>query len=157
MNPSVALAVSPAVSQLPLLWLVAALLFTIVEILIPSFGCILVAGAALLTSVLANYLHAWELQVFVFAVAVFLSLFMLRPKLIAKIQKSAQLPSRTEVLFGKSGVVTEDIGPAGSPGRVMVEGQDWAAQSKASLPEGTAIVVESADGIVLHVRKADKK
>ena len=63
------------------------------------------------------------------------------------------MPSRTEILLGKKGQVTEWIDPVSGKGRVIVEGQDWAAKSEKSILSGQSVLVEGADGIVLQVRE----
>jgi membrane protein implicated in regulation of membrane protease activity len=86
--------------------------------------------------------------VLLIVVVLLVSARILQPRLLAK---SKGVPSRTEVLQGKTGVVTEAIDPNRGTGRVRVAGQDWAAQSHAPLPIGTFIRVKGADGIILNV------
>jgi membrane-bound serine protease (ClpP class) len=64
------------------------------------------------------------------------------------------VPSRTESLVGKDGVVTHDIEPTVGAGRVNVGGEDWAARAATPIPAGTRIRVVGADGIVLEVTSA---
>ena len=64
------------------------------------------------------------------------------------------MPSRTDTLIGREGIVTHDIDPRLGAGRVNVGGEDWAARAAAPLPVGTKIRVVGADGIVLEVTPA---
>jgi len=64
------------------------------------------------------------------------------------------VPSRTDTLIGREGVVTQDIETRVGAGRVNVGGEDWAARSTATLPAGTKIRVVAADGLVLEVTPA---
>jgi membrane-bound serine protease (ClpP class) len=64
------------------------------------------------------------------------------------------VPSRTEILIGREGVVTHDIEATIGAGRVNVGGEDWAARAAAPVRAGTRIRVVSADGIVLEVTPA---
>ena len=64
------------------------------------------------------------------------------------------VPSRTEALVGREGVVTHDIEPTVGAGRVNVGGEDWAARSADADPAGTRVRVVGADGIVLEVTPA---
>jgi membrane protein implicated in regulation of membrane protease activity len=59
--------------------------------------------------------------------------------------------SRTDALLGQRGVVTEPIDPRLGAGRVVIAGNDWAAQAEHALAANTDIVVDGADGLVLHV------
>jgi membrane protein implicated in regulation of membrane protease activity len=74
----------------------------------------------------------------------------LKPRLFSKLDAPG-VPSRTEALIGKAGIVTETVDPDIGTGRVRVLGEDWAAQSGTVLPVGTLIHVNGADGIVLNV------
>jgi membrane-bound serine protease (ClpP class) len=64
------------------------------------------------------------------------------------------VPSRTDVLIGREGVVTHDVDSRVGAGRVNVGGEDWAARSAAPIPAGTRVRVVRADGIVLEVTPA---
>jgi membrane protein implicated in regulation of membrane protease activity len=66
---------------------------------------------------------------------------------------SRGVPSRTDQLIGKEGVVTHDIDPTTGAGRVNVGGEDWAARSIERIPAGTHVRVVGADGIVLEVTR----
>jgi membrane-bound serine protease (ClpP class) len=61
------------------------------------------------------------------------------------------VPSRTEALVGREGVVTHDIETILGAGRVNVGGEDWAARALAPVTAGTRVRVVRADGIVLEV------
>ena len=78
------------------------------------------------------------------------SLFLLQPGWITKL-RSRGVPSRTEAIIGKTGVVTETVDPNVGPGRVLILGEDWAAQSKIPLQVGTLIRVTGADSIILKI------
>jgi membrane protein implicated in regulation of membrane protease activity len=78
------------------------------------------------------------------------SLRMLRPRFLSKLD-SQGVPTRTEALVGKPGIVTETVDPNLGTGRVRVLGEDWAAQSDTALPVGTLVHVDGANGIVLNV------
>lgn len=134
-------------------WLSAAMLLTIIEMLTPFFGFVLIAGAALVGAGLAGLGAGPAIQVLGFGIATLLSLALLRPRIVAKLHSSANVPSRTEALMGKIGEVTESINPSTGEGRVLVEGQDWAASADKPLPTGKKVRIESVDGIVLKVKE----
>jgi membrane-bound serine protease (ClpP class) len=89
----------------------------------------------------------------VFAVALTLSLALLRERLLARMSGRG-VPSRTEALLGRHGVVTQDVDATIGAGRVNVGGEDWAARAALPLPAGTRVRVVGADGIVLEVTPA---
>ena len=65
--------------------------------------------------------------------------------------QSRPVPSRVEKLVGQRGQVTQAIDVVLGQGRVTVAGEDWAAQSASPIAQGTEVVVEGFDGIVLQV------
>ena len=85
--------------------------------------------------------------------AVFVNLALIRPLWMKRVQGARGVPSRTEVLLGCEGMLTEDLDPEQGTGRLLIEGQDWAATSTTSLKSGDRVLVESADGLILKVSK----
>lgn len=140
-------------SQIPLIWLALAIALAVIEIMVPAFGFIFGTLAALVTAALTAVIPIpWPLQLVVFALVLILGLVLLRPRLLAKIQSQKRPDSRSEKLIGRRGQVTQAIQPGQGMGRVLVEGEDWAARSESALPEGAPIEVKDCDGIVLIVK-----
>ncbi len=136
------------------LWVGIALLFTIIELMPGPFGFILVAASALAAAAVdALGQPAWA-QVLVFAFCCLFSLTLLRSRIAHKIAEAPGVPSRTEKLIGHRGRVVEAIDPAGSRGRVEVEGTDWAADSEnnAAIAAGSEVEIVGSRGIRLIVR-----
>ena len=136
--------------SLALAWVVLAIVAAILEISIPQFGVIFVSLAAIPAALAASAGLNPVAQLAVFIVVLGLSLTLLRPRVMAKLGAQG-VPSRTEALVGREGVVTQDIETTIGAGRVNVHGQDWAARSAQPIPAGTRIRVVGADGIVLEV------
>ena len=92
-----------------------------------------------------------------FAVSSVVSMAGLRPKLMHLLQlgPGSDLRTGVDALLGKTGIVTERIGPGGLPGRVKVDGEDWrGASSDATVIEpGTPVTVIQVDGTTLMVEK----
>jgi membrane-bound serine protease (ClpP class) len=122
----------------------------IVEISIPHFGLIFVSVAALGAALTAYAGFGMSAELVVFIVLLCLSWVVLRPRLMRDLGGRG-VPSRTEPLIGREGVVTHDIEATVGAGRVNVGGEDWAARSAAPLAAGTRVRVVAADGIVLEV------
>jgi membrane protein implicated in regulation of membrane protease activity len=131
-------------------WLVLAILAAIVEVSIPHFGVVFVSAGAVAAAALAFAGAGLALEILGFAVVLGFSLAILRPRLLAKLGARG-VPSRTEALVGKRGLVTEDINSTVGTGRVNVGGEDWAARSATPLAAGVEVRVTGADGIVLEV------
>jgi membrane protein implicated in regulation of membrane protease activity len=134
-------------------WVTLAIVAAILEITIPHFGVVFVSPAAL-AAALAAYLDLhFVAQLAVFVVVLGLSLAFLRPRLLSSLNAPG-VPSRTEALIGREGIVTHDIETTIGAGRVNVRGQDWAARAAQPIPAGTRVRVVGADGIILEVQPA---
>jgi membrane protein implicated in regulation of membrane protease activity len=133
-----------------LIWVALAILAAIIEVSIPHFGVVFVSVGAVAAAVVSAVGFGLPAQILVFIVALGLSLALLRPRLVRQLGARG-VPSRTDTLIGKQGVVTHDIDLSLGGGRVTVGGEDWAARAATTLPVGTKIRVVKADGIVLEV------
>ena len=136
-----------------LAWLALAIVAAIVEVLIPHFGVLFVSIGAIAAMIAAASGFGLAVQLIVFAAALVLSLMLLRERLLKRMGGRG-VPSRTDTLIGREGIVTHDVDPAVGAGRINVGGEDWAARAATPLPAGTRIRVVGADGIVLEVRPA---
>ena len=134
-----------------LAWLALAILAAVLEISIPHFGAVFVSAAALVAALIAALSGGTVLQIVTFAFVIVASFVVLRPWFVARAGRGSGIPSRTEQLIGKDGVVTHEINPTTGGGRVNVGGEDWAARSDAAVTIGTRVRVTGADGIVLVV------
>jgi membrane protein implicated in regulation of membrane protease activity len=136
-----------------LAWLALAILAAIIEVSIPHFGVVFVSVGAAAAAAVAAIGLGFSTQVVVFILALGLSLGLLRPRLVRQLGARG-VPSRTDTLIGREGVVTQGIESSVGAGRVNVGGEDWAARAATPLPIGTRIRVVAADGIVLEVTAA---
>jgi membrane protein implicated in regulation of membrane protease activity len=141
------------IDSAPVAWVVLAVVAAIVEISIPHFGLIFVSVGAIAAAIASGVGFGFVVQIAVFAAALGISLAFLRPRMMSRLG-SRGVPSRTEALIGREGVVTFDIETTVGAGRVNVGGEDWAARSATPLRSGTRIRVIAADGIVLEVAPA---
>jgi membrane protein implicated in regulation of membrane protease activity len=136
-----------------LAWLALAIVAAIVEVSIPHFGVMFVSIGAVAAAIAAAVGFGLAAQLIVFAAALVLSLMLLRERLL-KQMGGRGVPSRTDSLIGREGIVTHDVDSTVGAGRVNVGGEDWAARAATPLAAGTRIRVVAADGIVLEVRPA---
>src|SRR5262245_40168858 len=135
--------------SLVVLWVIAALVAGILEVIVPAFGFIFVTLAALAAAVLAWFHLGLALQVVVFAVLSLALIVLLRPLFLRRLGPG--VPDRTDMLKGKLAEVTEPIDPVRGTGRVIVEGHDWAARALVPVATGSRVRIVGADGIVLLV------
>jgi membrane protein implicated in regulation of membrane protease activity len=134
-----------------LVWLALAIVAAIVEVSVPHFGLVFVAFGAVAAAAAAFFSLGATGQVLVFAITAGASLAVLRPTLMSRLGARG-VPSRTEALIGREGIVTQDIETTVGAGRVNVRGEDWAARAPVPVAAGTRVRVVGADGIVLEVR-----
>ena len=134
-----------------LFWSLLAVVAAILEVAIPSFSFIFIAFASVVAGA-TSFFASGLFQALAFVIALTLSLIFLRPRFVEKWHSTKKLFSRTGSLVGEEGVVTESISKV-IPGRVLVSGQDWSAQSNKDIAVGKTVVIEGSDGIVLNVRE----
>jgi membrane protein implicated in regulation of membrane protease activity len=136
-----------------LTWLAVAFVAAILEVTIPHFGSAFVSVGAVAAAALAYLGFGPAAQLITFIVVLTVSLVTLRSGLVARLGGKG-VPSRTDQVIGRAGVVTHDIDPTTGTGRVNVGGEDWAARSGEPLVAGSKIRVVAADGIVLEVTRS---
>jgi membrane protein implicated in regulation of membrane protease activity len=133
-----------------LTWLAAAFVAAVLEISIPHFGSAFVSAGAVAAAAMAFMGYGLEVQFATFVIVLTVSLVTLRAGLIGRLAGRG-VPSRTEPLVGRHGMVTHDIDPVIGTGRITIAGEDWAARSREAIAAGTKVKVVGADGIVLEV------
>lgn len=134
-------------------WLGIAFIAAILEVSIPHFGSAFVSAGAIAAAAAAYLGFSLPMQIGVFVVVLIVSLVGLRSTLVGKLGGQG-VPSRTEALIGRHGIVTHEIDPTTGTGRVNVSGEDWAARAPGVIAMGTKVRVTGADGIVLEVTTA---
>jgi len=135
---------------LPLFWILLGIVALIVELLSPHFGFVFVSLASFAAAAVCAVGLSLSGQVLTFVAMSVVLLALIRPRMVAKLG-SRGVPSRTDTLQGKSGIVTDSLNADRGTGRVLVAGEDWAARSAAPIEAGARIRVRGADGIVLVV------
>jgi len=137
-----------------LVWLAVALVAAIIEVSIPHFGFGFVSIGAIAGAAMAYVGYGVTPQMAVFVAVLSVSLLALRSRLLGRLFSGRGVPSRTDTIIGRHGVVTHEIDTTLGGGRVNVGGEDWAARSSEVIATGTKVRVVGADGIVLEVTRA---
>lgn len=133
-------------------WLGIAFVAAVIEISVPHFGSMFVSLGALAGAAAALLGYGVPIQVGIFIVVMVTSLGALRSWLMGRLGGPG-VPSRTDQVIGRHGMVTDAIDPVIGTGRVNVAGEDWAARSHDAIAAGTKVKVLGADGIVLEVKR----
>jgi membrane protein implicated in regulation of membrane protease activity len=140
-----------------LVWFLAAIALFVGEMFTAGFWLACLAAGAAVAGVVALVPGLGAVsQGIAFALSSVVSMAGLRPKLMQYFQlgPGSELRTGVDALLGKTGVVTERIGP-GLAGRVKVEGEDWrgAATDATVLEPGTQVMIIQVDGTTLVVEK----
>ena len=112
-----------------LLWILAAVVCGIIEVMSVSFVFLMFAIGALAAGVAAALGASVFVQVIVFAVVSLALLALLRPFLKGRIDRSGgYVRTNTDALIGKTAYVTEAVGER--HGRVQFSGGEWSARTR---------------------------
>jgi membrane protein implicated in regulation of membrane protease activity len=137
-------------------WLVAALLLFVAEMVAPGFWLLSVAVGCLAAGLASLVFHGALIPALTFAAGTLLSLVGVRPFLLRHLHRAGtEIRTNVDALAGRVGIVSERIDPATGKGRVLVEGEDWRAASlmDAALERGTRVMVVRVEGATLYVDK----
>jgi membrane protein implicated in regulation of membrane protease activity len=139
-----------------LIWLVIAVLLSVVEFFTLTLVFGLLAGAALVAAVAAGLGASLPLQLLAFAVAGGVGLVAARP--IARRHLALPPVSRegSDALVGRSAVVTREVTATG--GLVHLSGEDWTARAYDEdlvIPPGVRVDVFEIEGAtaLVHPRE----
>ncbi len=137
-----------------IIWLIAAAVLIIMEIISLGLTTIWFAGGALVAALMAYLGLHWIIQVLIFAVVSLLLLLFTRPLAVKHLMKE---PEKTNVegLIGKTGYVTKTINNLKAEGEVKLNGMEWTARSKDDevIEENEEVIVEEISGVKLVVSK----
>lgn len=137
-------------------WFLAAILLLVLELLAPGVVFLWLAIAAAVMGVIDLIIPGigWEIQVTLFVVLSFVSLFFGRRYIMQNPEKSEDetLNRRGEQYIGKTYEVVVAI--VGGSGRVKVGDSVWAAEG-ADAAEGERVRVADVSGTILKVEAID--
>lgn len=137
------------------LWAAVALVCLIMELSSGDFYITCFGIGAVCSMVAAVFDAPFGMQVAVFAVFSVLSIYFLRPRLVAMLNRSAShRVSNADAILGRIGEVSETV-KAGDYGRVKLDGDDWKAQSDAGhdIPVGAKVRIVGRDSIIVKVEQ----
>lgn len=139
-----------------LLWLVAALVLGIVEVLTVDLVFIMLALAALVTALAAALGLALVGQILVFVLVSVALLLLVRPWAREHLRRSTpDIRTNAQALVGREAVALTRL--SGQDGRVRLAGETWSARSLdgVAIGAGTRVRVVSIDGATAVVGPFD--
>lgn len=138
--------------SMSLFWLIAMVLFGVLEAVTVGLTSIWFAVGAL-AALIAASLGAFALvQVIVFLVVSFVTLLLVRP-LAQRYINDRKEPTNADRVIGREAVVTQAIDNLKGEGQVNVSGAVWTARSQeeAPIPAGTRVRVLRIEGVKVIV------
>jgi membrane-bound serine protease (ClpP class) len=138
-----------------LLLIALAIIFFIAEIKVTSYGALSLGGLISLT--LGSIMLFDDLKVSLKLMAptvVLVGGFFVVVSTLAFRAYRTRPKSGMDGMVGEIGLVKEDIDPEGL---VFVHGEYWRATAREKIEADEKVEVEGADGLILRVKKADKK
>lgn len=133
-----------------LLWLIAAGLFAIAEVLSTDLVLIMCAAGALLAAGVTGIGAPVAVQTAVFAVSSIGLLGLVRPAAKRRMELSLpHAPTGIDALVGQQAVVVRTVDSWG--GRVRLAGEEWSARAY----DGTEVLAEGAVVRVMEIRGAE--
>ncbi len=137
-----------------ILWLIAIIAFGVLESVTAQFISIWFAGGAF-ASLIAYLLGAGQAtQWITFAIVSAVLLILTRP-LVKRLAKTDVAVTGTDMLIGKSAVMTKATDSRGESGEAKIDGKIWTVNSVDGEPieEGTVVTIEKIEGVKLIVKK----
>lgn len=143
--------------QMTLFWLVALIVFGVVEAFTVGLASVWFALGSL-ASLIAALLGAplW-LQVALFLVVSFLTLLLLRPLTKSYFNRDLT-PTNADRIIGTEAVVTQAIDNLNAHGQVTVAGMPWTARSESgeAIAQGVTVRVVRIEGVKVFVTPVEK-
>lgn len=136
------------------IWLVAAGVFLIIEILNMSFLIFWFSIGSLVAMVASFFIDSIVAQTTIFLVVSTLLLFATKPFVNKFLPKESFVKTNAFSIEGKVGKVVSDIDPVEGKGQVKVNGENWSAKSldDSYIPQNTEVIVEKIDGVKVIVK-----
>lgn len=141
-------------------WVIAGVLFLILEIFTPSFIAACIGIGAIFGGLAAGIGLDSKWQIGFFAAATLASFFTVRPCMLKyAFKNSDKFINGVDNMIGKSGVVTEKINSSAQTGRVRIDGDEWKAKSENDeiIEAGTSVKIIKKENIIVIVRTAGEK
>ena len=138
-----------------IMWLVALVLFIIIEIATMGLATIWFAGGAFVAVIVAAVGLPLGVQIVLFLVVSFVLLYFTRP-IAVKYFNRDRIKTNAESLVGRQAIVISEIDNLQGIGQVTVGGMEWTARTiedGVRLPEGSVVNIVAINGVKLIVEE----
>jgi len=129
------------------IWLIAAGVFLIAEIITTGFLIFWLSIGALFAMVVSFLTSSIVIQTTIFVITSILLIFATKP-LINKIS-SKKVATNYCSLNGKKAIVIQDIDSINGTGQIKIAGEIWSAKAEndISIPKGTEVIILGIEGV----------
>ena len=133
----------------PAAWIIGGLILAALEMVVPGFVLLWFGVAAVVTGILALFVHNWIVQLAVFA-GLSAALVFTSQLISRRLTKPEPEPVGANRMHGVEGRVVRDIEASGF-GRVKVGGEEWRATADQAIAVGKRVKVIEVEGTHLVV------
>ena len=144
-------------AYLPVYWLIALVVFLVIEAATLGLATIWFAGGALVALIAA--MCGAGIVIVLFLVVSLVLLFFTRPFAVRFLNKDT-LKTNVDRVVGMEGVVTEEISNLAGTGKVSLGGNIWTARTEnegGTIPVDTVVAVLRVEGVKLIVKVKEKE
>lgn len=130
-------------------WLIALVVFLIIEIITLGLTTIWFASGALIGFITAWLGMSLGIQLAVFFVVSFVLLIFTRP-VVQKRLNSSRIKTNVNSMIGKEGKVVKDIDNFNETGQIIVDGMEWMARAvdeSEKIAAGQRVVIQEIRGV----------
>lgn len=146
-------------AYLPVYWLIALVVFLVIEVATLGLATIWFAGGALVALIAAMCGAGIVIQIVLFLVVSLVLLFFTRPLAVRFLNKDT-LKTNVDRVVGMEGVVTEEISNLAGTGKVSLGGNMWTARTEnegGAIPVDAVVTVLRVEGVKLIVKVKEKE
>ena len=146
-------------AYLPVYWLIALVVFLVIEAATLGLATIGFAGGALVALIAAMCGAGIVIQIVLFLVVSLVLLFFTRPLAVRFLNKDT-LKTNVDRVVGMEGVVTEEISNLAGTGKVSLGGNMWTARTEnegGAIPVDAVVTVLRVEGVKLIVKVKEKE
>lgn len=146
-------------AYLPVYWLIALVVFLVIEAATLGLATIWFAGGALVALIAAMCGAGLGIQVASFLVVSLVLLIFTRPFAVRFLSKDT-LKTNVDRVVGMEGIVTEEISNLAGTGKVSLGGNIWTARTEnegGTIPVDAVVAVLRVEGVKLIVKVKEKE
>jgi len=137
------------------IWIIISILLFIAEIFLPTFLAFSLAIGCLASAAFTFLSFGFEGQVIAFSIGTLVSFFGVRPFMLKYAHRnSSKIKTNMDALEGKIGRVSVTIDNSKNEGRVIIDGDNWRAESENDevINEGEKVEVVKLNSTILIVK-----